>query len=160
MTLELAIVVMVACMIALGLIVVVVFEIIKHLSKASKTTEIDALREDNNYQNVIGLIKSKSKELKEAINSLKGTDRDDTEHERDRELCKKIQNDLYQMSAKYDVRNQQDYFIVMGIYLAIESITANYANKADDKAEYQASGKYLHDPVEVDRIIKKGKGDS
>lgn len=160
MTLELAIVVMVACMIALGLIVVVVFEIIKHLSKASKTTEIDALREDNNYQNVVGLIKSKSKELKEAINSLKGTDRDDTERERERELCKKIQNDLYQMSAKYDVRNQQDYFIVMGIYLAIELITANYANNADDNAEYELSKKYLHDPVEVDRIFKKEKGDS
>ena len=160
MTLELAVVILVACMVALGLIVVVVFEIIKQLSKASKASEINALREDNNYQTVIGLIKSESKELKEAINSLKGTDRNDTEHERECELCKKIQNDLYQMSAKYNVSNQQDYFIVMGIYLAIESITANYANKADDNAEYELSKKYLHDPVEVDRVFKKEKRDS
>lgn len=160
MTLELAIVIMVVCMLALGLIAVVVFEIIKQLSKASKTAEIDALREDNNYQNVVGLIKSESKELKEAIISLKGADRDDTEHERERELCKKIQNDLYQMSAKYDVRNQQDYYIVMGIYLAIESITANYTNKANDNTEYQASKKYLQDPVDVDRTFKVRKGDS
>ena len=160
MTLELAIVIMIACMVALGLIVVVVFEIIKQLSKVSKTAEIDALREDNNYQNVVGLIKSESKELKEAIISLKGTDRDDTEHERQRELCKKIQNDLYQMSAKYNVRNQQDYYIVMGIYLAIESITVNYANNADDNADYQMSKKFLRVPVDVDRIFKSRKGDS
>ena len=75
-------------------------------------------------------------------------------------MCRKIQNDLYQMSAKYNVSNQQDYFIVMGIYLAIESITANYANKANDNAEYELSKKYLHDPVEVDRVFKSRKGDS
>lgn len=149
MTLELAIVIMVACMVALGLIVEILFEIVKRRhDKASKASEINALREDNNYQTVIGLIKSESKELKEAINSLKGSGRNDTEHERERELCKKIQNDLYQMSAKYNVSNQQDYFIVMGIYLAIESITANYANKADDDTEHQAPKMFVHFPKE------------
>ena len=68
--------------------------------------------------------------------------------EKDCELCKKIQNDLYQMSAKYNVSNQQDYFIVMGIYLAIELIAKNYVNKADDDTEHQAPKMFVHFPKE------------
>lgn len=68
--------------------------------------------------------------------------------ERECELCKKIQNDLYQMSAKYNVSNQQDYFIVMGIYLAIELIAKNYVNKTDDDTEHQAPKMFVHFPKE------------
>lgn len=161
MTLELAVIILVACMVALGIMLEIVLEAIKkRLNKTDRAIEVNALRTDHSYTALAGWGKSAFKELKEIIKPPKSGDNSAALSERERELCKKIQNDLYQMSAKYDVRNQQDYYIVMGIYLAIESITANYANNADDNAEYQASKKYLQDPVDVDRILKERKGDS
>ncbi len=160
MTLELAVIILVACMVALGVMLMIVLEAIKkRLNKTDRAIEVNALRTDYNYNAVVGWGKSAFKELKEIIKPPKSDDNGVALSERERELCKKIQSDLYQMSAKYNVRNQQDFFVVMGIYLAIESITANYANNADDNADYQASKKYLRVPVEVDRIFKKGKGD-
>lgn len=158
MTLELAVIILVACMVALGIMLEIVLEAIKkRLNKTDRTIDLDT---EYSYNAVVGWGKSALNELKGMIKPPKSDDNGVALSERQRELCKKIQNDLYQMSAKYDVRNQQDYYIVMGIYLAIESITANYANNADDNTEYQASKKYLQDPVDVDRILKVRKGDS
>lgn len=161
MTLELAVIILVACMVALGIMLEIVLEVIKkRLNKTDRAIEVNALRTDYSYNALSGWGKSAFKELKEIIKPPKSGDDSAALSERERELCKKIQNDLYQMSAKYNVSNQQDYFIVMGIYLAIDLIAKNHANNADDNADYQASKKFLRVPVEVDRIFKKGKGDS
>lgn len=158
MTLELAVIILVACMVALGIMLEIVLEVIKkRLNKTDRTIDLDT---EYSYNAVVDWGKSALNELKGMIKPPESGDNGVALSERERELCKMIQNDLYQMSAKYNVRNQQDYFIVMGIYLAIESITANYANESDNNAEYELSKRYLHDPVEVDRVFKKEKRDN
>ena len=133
MTLELAVIILVACMVALGVMLMIVLEAIKkRLNKTDKT--IDWCTEYS-YNPVVGWGKSALNELKEIIKSPESGDNGVALSERDRDLLKKIQNDLYQLSAKYTVSNQQDYFIVMDIYLSMELIKANDANKADDNKE-------------------------
>jgi len=154
MTLELAVTILVVCMVALGIIIGAVHEIIRRrLNKAINMIDKNEIYINYANSNIHELELFLHKKLADAPSAKKIILKDD-------DLLRNIQNDLYQLSAKYNVCNQQDYFIVMGIYLSIELITANYANKADGNAEYQVSKMFLHDPVEVDRIFKKGKGDS